>query len=107
MTGTASWSRLGDDDWDAEIQRCVREGNKINIIFANRKDDSEGQISFDAKTGQQEVIAKWIFNTKTSESYCATVRGKLTKFAKQVTFEGLWDERDGEPWEFEIEASLD
>ena len=98
-----NWSR-GDVDDSATVQKCVRSDGRINISFRNLIDATEGQVSFAAKSGNQDAIGRWIWNSKTSESATWNVHGRLTKFVGQVVFEGTWEADSGEPWDFYLDT---
>lgn len=108
MVGIVKWSRKNDDDWEAEVRKCVRIDDQINITFGNLAESIEGRVSFAAKNGKQNAIGKWINNpkTSTSEGFSVTIQGKLTKFVGQVIFEGTWNEKDGEPWSFHVDTAF-
>jgi hypothetical protein len=125
MAGFVKWSRRNDDDWHADVTKCVRIDNQINIVFENLEEGIEGQVSFAAKNGKQLASGRWRYNTKASEGYSVIIQGKLTKASKfrllrhsviiqgkltkfvgQVVFEGIWDEKDGEPCDFYVDAAI-
>jgi len=122
----AIWS-LKDEDYEANVTKCVMVGDSINILFKLIDDGNkvEGQLSLKATNDEQTVEGSWNYHDKKKqnplpggapleseeETIKATVTGKLQNFrGKQVQFVGKWDEKVFDPelgvYDFEIDANI-
>ena len=89
--------------WDGEVTKCVRRGHDINIVF-NCTDLGEGQITLADDTGEQILGSRFLYYGR-PEPTRVSVRGRLTRRADVLVFDGVWtDPIDGTgEWKFTIE----
>jgi hypothetical protein len=107
MSGSAKWTRDGDDEWTADIIRSVRNDNKLNIVFETLSDGTEGRISLHLSSDPQTVEGFFAFPNIQQQNH-AVVNGRLTSFnSNEFEFEGTWDDGEGAPWIFHLEVEPD
>ena len=99
-----SWTRKGDEPYEAQIDICVRIGDSINLSFSNKAAGFSGRLKLEARRGSQEVIGTWIWDEPREDA----VTGSFTTLnSERVVFEGSWyDKGDPLPWIFFFDSAL-
>lgn len=111
-------------DYEAEVVRCVLQGDTINITFRAKEENKrvEGRVSLKATSTEQTTTGHWRYpanrfqvqrfaeatHPKVEDEIMATVTGRLKNFrGKKVLFQGKWEDLpEGPAYEFEIQAEI-
>ena len=99
-----SWTRQGDEPYEAQVDVCVRVDGNINLSFSNKEAGFSGRLVLAARRGPQEVVGWWIWDQPRDDA----VKGRFTTLNRErVVFEGSWyDKGDSKPWDFFFESPL-
>lgn len=94
MSGRIEWVKVETKErTTAEVVKCVMCNDKLNIVFANKRDESQGRISFKNLNGMQSTQA--LFTTPSYQG-TAEVVGLYCSTSPGYEFFGSWyDESDG------------
>lgn len=110
-------------NYEAEVDRCVLQGDTINITFSTKEGNVpvEGRVSLKAVSTEQTATGYWRYpaprvqaprfadSAPPATEYVikATVTGRIKNFrGKKVIFEGKWEDQPGPAYEFEIDAEV-
>ena len=98
--------RAGDILLEAQIDVCIRIGDKINLSFSNKEGGFSLRLVLEARYGSQKISGTWIWDG--NEPREDTVDGRIARLSRErVTFEGSWyDKGDSSPWDFFFDSAL-
>lgn len=108
MKGMVTWkSEHLREEWDGEVEICVKQGDKINLVFSCT-DLGEGQITLTDTDDVQVVTSRFLYYGR-QDATQASVRGRFLRHSEAVVFEGVWtDPIDGTAeWAFLIDLDGD